>query len=211
MAASRVATLGGFLTVGFGMWLIDSAVQNRPPIKTLEDILRDPRGLKAILANNKGSYVTPVSGIISTSMSNAIATATANDPTKGGVGAAGIVAWARAQIGKPYKWGATGPDSFDCSGLAQAAYAHVGIKIPRTTYQQVLVGSPISKNALALGDLVFPDPGHVQIYSGNGNVIEAPHTGSNVREVKMWGFMAARRIITAPSPQGGGPTVTKAG
>lgn len=107
-----------------------------------------------------------------------------------------VLAFARAQIGKPYVFGATGPNSYDCSGLAQAAYASAGIRISRVTETQIAEGSPVSQSQLAPGDLVFPDPGHVQIYSGNGNVIEAPHSGANVREVPMWGFWQARRITS---------------
>jgi NlpC/P60 family len=105
------------------------------------------------------------------------------------------LAFARAQIGKPYVFGATGPNSYDCSGLVYAAYKSVGITLGRTTYQQVLNGTAVSRTELKIGDLVFPDAGHVQIYSGGGNIVESPHTGANVREVPMWGFWKARRII----------------
>lgn len=104
------------------------------------------------------------------------------------------IAWAKQQIGKPYRWGATGPNSFDCSGLVQAAYGAAGIKLPRTTATMIAVGSRVAQADLAPGDLLFPDPGHVQIYEGGGMVIEAPRTGLNVREVKTWGFWAARRV-----------------
>jgi hypothetical protein len=108
------------------------------------------------------------------------------------------IAFALAQVGKPYKYGATGPNSYDCSGLVQAAYGAAGIRLPRTTYQMVLVGSRVSSTRLlAPGDLVFPDSGHVQIYIGNGKVVEAPHTGAYVRVMNMWGFWTARRV-TAP-------------
>lgn len=105
------------------------------------------------------------------------------------------LAYARAQIGKPYVFGATGPDSFDCSGLVYSAYKAVGISLGRTTYQQIFNGSPVNQTDLRIGDLVFPDAGHVQIFSGGGHVVEAPHTGANVREVAMWGFWRGRRIV----------------
>lgn len=108
------------------------------------------------------------------------------------------ISFALSQVGKPYKWGATGPDSYDCSGLVMAAYSAAGIRLPRTTQGMVLVGSRVSSTTLlAPGDLVFPDSGHVQIYVGNGKVVEAPHTGAYVRVVSMWGFWTARRV-TAP-------------
>lgn len=109
-----------------------------------------------------------------------------------------VLTFARSQIGKPYVFGATGPNAYDCSGLAQAAYASAGIKISRTTYTQILDGiASVTRDQLQPGDLIFPDPGHVQIYSGSGNVIEAPHSGANVREVAMWGFWRARRIVNS--------------
>ena len=110
-------------------------------------------------------------------------------------GAAGqAIQFALAQVGKPYKWGATGPNSFDCSGLVQAAYRSAGINLPRTTYTQATYGKPVLKGNLIPGDLVFPDPGHVQIYLGNNKVVEAPHTGANVRVMNMWGFWIGRRV-----------------
>lgn len=109
-----------------------------------------------------------------------------------------VLTFARSQIGKPYVFGATGPNAYDCSGLAQAAYKSAGISISRTTYTQILDGiASVTQDQLQPGDLVFPDPGHVQIYSGSGNVIEAPHSGANVREVSMWGFWRARRIVNS--------------
>lgn len=104
------------------------------------------------------------------------------------------IAFARAQIGKPYQFGATGPNAYDCSGLVYAAYKSAGVSLGRTTYQQIFNGTSVSKESLAPGDLVFPDPGHVQIYVGGGQIIEAPHTGAFVRQVDMWGFWAARRV-----------------
>lgn len=105
------------------------------------------------------------------------------------------ISYASVQVGKPYAWGATGPDSFDCSGLVMAAYAAARVELSRTTYTQVLEGTAVAEADLLPGDLVFPDPGHVQIYLGNGYVIEAPFTGAQVRVVPMWGFWQARRVV----------------
>lgn len=106
-----------------------------------------------------------------------------------------VVQYARAQIGKPYVWGKDGPDTFDCSGLTRAAYLQVGVSLPHFTGTQVLQGHAVAKADLRPGDLVFPNAGHVQLYSGSGNVIEAPRAGLNVREVPMWGFLTARRVL----------------
>ena len=94
------------------------------------------------------------------------------------------VAFAYAQLGKPYVFGATGPDSYDCSGLVQAAWAAAGVAIPRTTFEQWddLPHIPVSQ--MVPGDLVIYDgEGHVAIYVGNGYIIDAPHTGANVERV----------------------------
>ncbi|MDI3313221.1 MAG: C40 family peptidase [Mycobacterium sp.] len=88
---------------------------------------------------------------------------------------------ALSRLGRPYAWGAAGPDRFDCSGLVQWCYAQAGIHLDRTTYQQIHDGIPVSRSQLRPGDLVFPHPGHVQIAIGNNLVVEAPHAGAPVR------------------------------
>lgn len=94
-----------------------------------------------------------------------------------------VLAFARAQLGKPYVWGATGPSSYDCSGLTQDAYKAAGISLPRTTWDQVKVGQSIPRSQLQPGDLVFffSDISHVGIYVGNNTVLHAPHPGAEVR------------------------------
>ncbi|WP_456300476.1 NlpC/P60 family protein [Streptacidiphilus rugosus] len=96
--------------------------------------------------------------------------------------AAVAVAFARAQLGKPYVWGATGPGSYDCSGLVQAAWAAAGVSLPRTTYDQINAGRRVSTADLAPGDLVFYYSGvsHVGMYVGGGMIIHAPHPGASV-------------------------------
>lgn len=94
------------------------------------------------------------------------------------------VAFARAQLGKPYVWGATGPRSYDCSGLTQAAWRAAGITLPRTTWDQVKAAPRIATKDLRPGDLVFfyADISHVGIYIGGGRMIHAPRPGTSVRE-----------------------------
>jgi cell wall-associated NlpC family hydrolase len=98
--------------------------------------------------------------------------------------AAKALAFARAQIGKPYVWGATGPDSYDCSGLTQAAWKAAGVDLPRVTYDQVNAGTTVSLADAQPGDLVFfyDDISHVGLYIGNGMMIHAPKPGAYVRE-----------------------------
>ena len=103
--------------------------------------------------------------------------------------AGAIVALAKQQVGKPYAWGANGPDSFDCSSLVQYVFKNAaGINLPRTTYDQVKVGQtiyqksqangqPVSANNLQVGDLLFwgseSSPYHVAIYIGNNQYVNA--------------------------------------
>ncbi|MEV0006533.1 NlpC/P60 family protein [Streptomyces sp. NPDC051840] len=99
-----------------------------------------------------------------------------------------VLAFARAQIGKPYVWGATGPSSYDCSGLTQAAWKAAGVNLPRTTWDQVEVGTRVATADLQPGDLVFfyDDISHVGIYKGDGMMIHAPKPGANVREESIY-------------------------
>ncbi|MEU9408646.1 NlpC/P60 family protein [Streptomyces sp. NPDC048281] len=102
--------------------------------------------------------------------------------------AAKAIAFARAQIGKPYVWGATGPGSYDCSGLSQAAWKAAGVSLPRTTYDQVNAGTTVPLADARPGDLVFfyDDVSHVGIYIGNGMMIHAPKPGAYVREESIY-------------------------
>ncbi|WNF29039.1 NlpC/P60 family protein [Streptomyces sp. C11-1] len=99
-----------------------------------------------------------------------------------------VLAFARAQIGKPYVWGASGPSSYDCSGLTQSAWREAGVDLPRTTWDQVKVGTRVATSDLQPGDLVFfyDDISHVGIYKGDGMMIHAPKPGANVREESIY-------------------------
>jgi len=111
---------------------------------------------------------------------------TGSTATQGGKAAAFAVA--EAQAACPYLYGGTGPCSagFDCSGLAQAAWASAGISIPRTTYDDWAQLAHISLSALEPGDLILYDgEGHVAVYMGNGMIVDAPHSGANVEEIPM--------------------------
>jgi len=93
------------------------------------------------------------------------------------------VATARAQIGKPYVWGATGPGSFDCSGLTSYAWKAAGVILPRTSREQYAAGVKVSRSALRPGDLVyFGSPiYHVALYVGSNTMISAPQPGDVVK------------------------------
>ncbi|MEU9850637.1 NlpC/P60 family protein [Streptomyces sp. NPDC047985] len=100
-------------------------------------------------------------------------------------GAAALSA-ASTKVGKPYASGHTGPNSFDCSGLTQWAYAQANVSISRVTYTQVNDGPRIGRGALKPGDLVFfNNTSHVGLYAGNNTVLHAPYPGAYVRYESM--------------------------
>ncbi|OBF95747.1 hypothetical protein A5773_14085 [Mycobacterium sp. 852014-52450_SCH5900713] len=102
---------------------------------------------------------------------------------------------ALSRLGRPYVWGATGPDQFDCSGLVQWSYAQAGIRLDRTTYQQINDGIPVPRSQVRPGDLVFPHAGHVQLAIGNNLVVEAPYSGASVRISPLGPNVAIRRPL----------------
>ncbi|WP_228645230.1 NlpC/P60 family protein [Microtetraspora sp. AC03309] len=120
--------------------------------------------------------------------------------------AARVIAYARAQLGKPYRWGADGPDAFDCSGLTMRAYQTAGITIPRVTYDQWRHGVHVPRGQEQPGDLAFfrmepRGPGHVGIVIGGGQMIHAPQTGdvvSTASYAHRTDFVGFARIIWRP-------------
>jgi hypothetical protein len=101
------------------------------------------------------------------------------------INAKDVIDYAQSFLGRPYVFGASGPDEFDCSSLVQYVYRHFGISLPRVTYDQVKTGQPVSIGDQKPGDLIFSDWGdgansHVAMYLGGGKLIEAPQPGENV-------------------------------
>jgi cell wall-associated NlpC family hydrolase len=94
-----------------------------------------------------------------------------------------IISVARRYLGAPYRWGATGPNAFDCSGFTSFVYRQVGVRLPRVSRAQIGAGQRVNRSDLQPGDLVFfgSPIHHVGIYAGGGMYIHAPHTGSTVR------------------------------
>lgn len=105
--------------------------------------------------------------------------------------------FAYAQLGKPYEWGSTGPDSYDCSGLVGAAWRSAGVSLPRTVKQMYDAGRKVSKSDLQPGDIIYwyNDNQHNGMYVGNGKAIHAPRTGKNIEIVPLdsMPFFAASR------------------
>ena len=99
-----------------------------------------------------------------------------------------VLDFAYAQIGKPYIWGGTGPNGYDCSGLTQAAWAQVGVTLPRVTYDQINAGQRVSWENKQPGDLLFfygPNPSHVGLYAGDGVMVHASTSARPIGTVQL--------------------------
>ncbi len=101
------------------------------------------------------------------------------------------IAEAKSHAGKPYRWGATGPRRFDCSGFTKYVFARMGKSIPRTSRDQYRASQKISKSNKRVGDLIFTYSGsgriyHVGIYAGNGYMWASPKSGDVVRRQRIW-------------------------
>jgi cell wall-associated NlpC family hydrolase len=115
--------------------------------------------------------------------------------------AAAVILYAAEQLGKPYQWGGTGPDVFDCSGLAMMAYRAAGLAIPRTSQEQWSAGPRVPAGQEQPGDLVFfagsdgtpQAPGHVGVVLGGALMVDAPYTGAPVRVDVMAGEVGFTR------------------
>jgi peptidoglycan DL-endopeptidase CwlO len=144
-----------------------------------------------------------------------------------GAGALAAMDFALRQVGRPYLWGAIGPDAYDCSGLTWRAYEQAGVPLPRVSAEQhAHGGTPVAIADLLPGDLVFFatvawDPGavhHVGMYVGRGMMVDAPHPGASVRvePVTAAGYVGAVRVVPertsaptqAPSRHPTGPAGT---
>lgn len=156
----------GWALVAVGTWFIYCGWTGVPPVKTVIQVVTNPAKAQTIVKGAKTKQLTFNS--------------------KG----EGAVAYCRAQIGKTY-WD---KDVMGCSGLVTKGYASVGVSLPNWAPSLLAIGEKInSKDDLQIGDLVFPSipgtvVGHVQIYSGNGNIIEATVPGKPVVERPIWGF-----------------------
>ena len=123
-------------------------------------------------------------------------------------GAAGnAIRFALAEVGKPYVWGATGPNTYDCSGLMLRAFQAAGIDLPRVSWQQFKAGGHVPVKQAQPGDLLFyaTDPNdpatihHVMLYMGDGQMVEAPYSGESVRVRPVpWGYNELVPLATRP-------------
>lgn len=144
------------------------------------ELARQARARIAALAiARQASAGTPIVGAATDSGGTPLDSATPAPPPSQYSGVVGV---AMSQLGKPYVWGAAGPDAFDCSGLVTWAFAQLGVSVPHSSFAQAGMGTPVPRDQLEPGDLVFFDGnGHVGIYIGGGQFVHAPNTGDVVK------------------------------
>lgn len=149
----------------------------------------------AAAANQASSGSSDSSGSSEGSSGGSGGSAPSNPAPPSGGGVSAALAFARAQIGEPYVWGAAGPGSWDCSGLTMAAWRQGGKYLPHYSVAQYEQSTPITLSQLQPGDLVFwattSSPSsihHVALYAGNGMIIQAPRTGRDVDEESMYAW-----------------------
>jgi cell wall-associated NlpC family hydrolase len=168
-------------------------------------------GATAKAARTTGSQSWSPTGALATSTLVSAYASTAYRLESVSTQASTVVSWAEEQLGKPYQYAAAGPDSFDCSGLTMDALAQAGITVTHNAnaqWQQTRTHT-VQEDQLAAGDLVFfagsdgtlTAPGHVGIYVGNGEIIDAPYTGARVRFdqlTSIGGYVGATDPYTSP-------------
>lgn len=166
------------------------AAREKEARDTAEDRLKEVEELLASLsteqlkelakAEEEGMAAAQRKFLKSGSLSGSPGSAPTRPPSRRGDSA---LDYAVRQIGKPYKWGAEGPSSFDCSGLTSQAWASAGKEIPRTSQEQWAQLKRVSLRKLRPGDLIvyFPKATHVAMYLGDGMVIQAPRPGTTVK------------------------------
>jgi cell wall-associated NlpC family hydrolase len=169
--------------------------------KSYEDVAAQQKDLEAKIADYQRQYAA-----LTAPQQQQVLAAHSGDtqPVPSGVVAASgaaqkAVDTALAQVGDPYVWGASGPDAFDCSGLTQYAYSAAGVSLPHSSASQSTMGTPVSRDQLQPGDLVFfySPVSHVGMYIGNGQMVHASTSGQPVKVASldsMGSYNSARRI-----------------
>jgi cell wall-associated NlpC family hydrolase len=201
MSADRSAQVGQFITAARQLENAQQMAQRSElGIAALEkQRLARKNAIGKTLAKQKATLATLTARQAPTVGSGGTTSAVYTGPTS--TQAQKAVAFAYAQLGKPYVWGATGPGSYDCSGLMMAAWAAAGVTIPRDTYSQVAGLPSVPLSALQPGDLVFFDgDGHVAMYVGGGMIIDAPRTGLTVEKVSLSSSWYSSSVNSAARP-----------
>ncbi|KUF17579.1 MULTISPECIES: C40 family peptidase [Streptomyces] len=138
----------------------------------------------------------PSGGGSSTSASDSSGSSNVSTPSSGSV--ASVISFLKAQVGDAYVMGGTGPNSWDCSGLVQAAFKQAGVDLPRTSQAQSTAGTPVSLSNLQVGDIVYwggaGSAYHVGVYIGGGQYLDAANPGKGVVIQDLSGYPASGAV-----------------
>jgi cell wall-associated NlpC family hydrolase len=206
LAGSRNAQVVQFLSAARQLSGVQREMQRTEyGVASLKTQLAARKGQIGKLLSNKQATLDSLTAqqqtVVTTSSIGAGGTTAATYTGPTSTQAEKAVAFAYAQLGKPYQWGATGPYSYDCSGLVGTAWASAGVSIPRDTYGQWAALPHIALSAIQPGDLLFYDGiGHVTMYVGNGYMIDAPQTGSVVEKIPMASSWYTATFVGAARP-----------
>jgi cell wall-associated NlpC family hydrolase len=187
--ALRTATVAALTTATAALFTLVPATAATAPAESATPAVTAPVSDAPVrnVANSSVAFAAP-----------AAAVAAAKTGASPAASRASAVQKALGKVGAPYRWGASGPSAFDCSGLTSWAFKQAGISLPRTSRAQSAVGTPVSKANLQPGDLVFfyKPVSHVAIYIGNGKVVHASTSGQPVKtgNLSAMPFNSARRI-----------------
>lgn len=157
-------------------------------LQTLQSNINSSKINNCNQTSNKNSVENTLVNTVKPAEKNNINTSASNDMDK-------AVELIESKVGNKYVWGATGPNSFDCSGLVQYVYKNaLGKDIPRTSYEQSKFGKAVDKKDLQVGDLVFFDTmgkgrvSHVGMYVGNNEFVHAANKKSGIKKSKLTGY-----------------------
>jgi cell wall-associated NlpC family hydrolase len=186
MASARAAALGSAKRAAT---LLASAKQERDSLAQKRNAVeKQIKKYKALL----GTLDAAQQAAYQRSINPSVSPADVHVTSAGSSAAHQAVEFALAQVGKPYVFGAAGPDSYDCSGLTMAAWASAGVSLPHSAADQYNYGTHVSESELEPGDLIFfyQPIGHVTIYIGDGMMVSAPTEGENVSVVPLSSFQS---------------------
>jgi cell wall-associated NlpC family hydrolase len=187
--ALRTATVAALTTATAALFTLVPATAATAPAVSATPAVTTPVSDAPVrnVANSSFAFASPAAAVAAAKTGASPAAARASAVQK-----------ALGKVGAPYRWGASGPSAFDCSGLTSWAFKQAGVSLPRTSRAQSAVGTPVSKANLQPGDLVFfyKPVSHVAIYIGNGKVVHASTSGQPVKigNLNRMPFNSARRV-----------------
>ncbi|QVQ55112.1 C40 family peptidase [Spiractinospora alimapuensis] len=169
----------------------DRMTEGEEAVAELEDVLAEEEtdSASSSSSSSASSESSESSGGSSASSGGGSDSSSDPAPSSNAQGAAAAIEFARAQIGKPYVWGGTGPDGFDCSGLTLRAWEQGGVTLPRVSQDQWNFGTRVDRSDIQPGDLLFfydsSAPTHVGLYSGDGKMIHGSNPAKPIEEVNL--------------------------